>query len=95
MVLKGEQADKDIQLSASEKEERQKEFLLATMWIFYQQGREEVSIAEFQESVAEFQKTLPSLGYSFSERFLLSPDLLYDLKELDYKGFIRDYQSSR
>jgi hypothetical protein len=66
------------------------DFLLVTLYLFTELGRDEVSISEFQESVHKIQQIIP-LGYSFSERFLLSIDLLVDLKELDYKGYIRDY----
>jgi hypothetical protein len=64
--------------------------LLAALYIFSEQRRDEISISEFQESISEFQREFP-IGYSFSERFLLSSDLLYDLKNLDYQGYIRDY----
>ena len=90
-MLKSEQAAKDIKMQGRTKEDRPIEILLATMYIFSRQGRDEVSLSEFQESIAEFQHECPTLGYSFSERFLLSSDLLSDLKDLDYRGYIRDY----
>lgn len=64
--------------------------LLATLFVFSQHGKEEVSLSEFQESIAKFQENHP-LGYVFSKQFLLSTDLLQDLTELDYGGYIRDY----
>ncbi|MBN2075192.1 MAG: hypothetical protein JW762_06550 [Dehalococcoidales bacterium] len=66
------------------------DYLLAAFYLFSNLGRNEVSISEFQESIREFQRAFP-LGYSFSDRFLLSTDLLYDIKILDNKGYIRDY----
>ncbi len=73
------------------KEEQRSEMLLAALYLFSKLGRDEVSLAEFQESIAEFQQKSSSLGYSFSDRFLLSEDLLSDLEDLDYWGYIRDY----
>jgi len=90
-MLKSEQVDKEIRLPGRSKEGRPIEILLATMCIFSKQGKDEVSLSEFQESIAEFQREFTPLGYSFSERFLLSSDLLSDLKDLDYRGYIRDY----
>ncbi len=90
-MLKTEQVDKDIKFPGRTKQGRSIEILLATMCIFSKHGKDEVSLSEFQECIAEFQQTYPALGYSFSERFLLSSDLLSDVKELDYRGYIRDY----
>lgn len=89
-MLSREEVDNGIKLLDRSKEGRPLEILLAMMCIFYKQGKEEVSLSEFQESIAEFQREFP-LGYSFSERFLLSVDLLSDVKDLDYRGCIRDY----
>jgi hypothetical protein len=89
-MLKSEQIEKKVRLPGRSKEGRPIEILLATLCIFDKQGKDEVSLSEFQESIAEFQREFP-LGYSFSERFLLSLDLLSDVKELDYRGYIRDY----
>ena len=89
-MLKSEQVSKGIKLPGRTKEDRPLEVLLAVLFLFSKQGRDEVSLSEFQESIAEFQREFP-LGYSFSERFLLSWDLLSDLKDLDYRGYIRDY----
>jgi len=90
-MVKSEQVDKEIRLLGRSKEDRPIEILLAALCIFSSRGRGEVSLSEFQESIAEFQRKSLSLGYSFSERFLLSSDLLSDLKDLDYRGYIRDY----
>lgn len=91
-MLKSEQIGNDIRLPSRTKEDRPLEVLLAALLVFSKQGRDEVSLSEFQESIAEFQQKYPSLlSYSFSERFLLSSDLLWDLKDLDYRGYIRDY----
>lgn len=89
-MLKSEYVAKDIRLLSRTKESRPIEILLAVMCIFSKEGRDEVSLSEFQESIAEFQREF-LLGYSFSERFLLSVDLLSDVKDLDYRGYIRDY----
>jgi len=90
-MLKSRQVSKDVKLPGRTKEGRPIEILLAVLCIFSKQGKDEVSLSEFQESIAEFQQVCTNLGYSFSERFLLSSDLLSDLKELDYRGYIRDY----
>ncbi len=66
------------------------EVLLAALYFFLEHGKKEVSLSEFQESVAEFQQEFP-LGYAFSERFLYSLDLLFDLKDLHYRGYIHQY----
>ncbi len=89
-MLKSKERGKGIELPGRTKEGRPLEILLVVLFIFSKQGRDEVSLSEFQESIAEFQREFP-LGYSFSERFLLSSDLLSDLKDLDYQGYIRDY----
>lgn len=70
---------------------RHSQILLATLLIFQKHGKEEVSISEFQESISNFQQKSGLLKYKFSERFLLSPDLLSDLEHLNYRAYIRDY----
>ena len=90
-MLKNKALGTDVKLPGRTKEGRPIEILLAAMYIFSKEGRDEVSLSEFQESIAEFQREFPTLGYSFSERFLLSSDLLSDLRDLDYRGYIRDY----
>lgn len=67
-----------------------KEIVVATLCVFLQKGKEEVSLSELQESVAEFQKEFP-LGYSFSGRFLYSPGLASNLEDLQRLGYIRKY----
>jgi hypothetical protein len=66
------------------------EVLLGALYFFSEHGRKEVSLSEFQETLAEFQQVFP-LGYAFSERFLYSLDLLFDLKNLHYRGYIHLY----
>ena len=89
-MLKSEQVSKDIRLPGRTKEGRPIEILLATLCLFSQQGKEEVSISEFQECISEFQKEF-SLGYNFSEHFLCSVDLLTDLRDLSQERYIRQY----
>jgi len=89
--LKSEQVAKGIRLPGRTKEGRPIEILLAIMHIFSEQGREEVSLSELQESIAEFQREFNSLGYAYSNRFLYSLDVLTDLKELYHNGYIRQY----
>ena len=89
-MLRSKQVIKDTKLLVRSKEGRPIEILLAILSVFSKQGKDEVSLSEFQETVAEVQQKFV-LGYSFSERFLLSSDLLSDLKELDYRGYTRDY----
>jgi len=90
-MLESKQVGKDVMLPGRRKEGHPFEILLVAMCMFAKEGKDEVSLSEFQESIAEFQRKFPSLGYSFSERFLLSSDLLSDLKDLDHRGYIRDY----
>ena len=91
-MLKSEQASKDIKLPGRTKEGRPIEILLATLSVFSREGKDEVSVTEFQESIAEFQREFPMLGYTYSSRFLYSLDVLEDLKELNYSGYIRQYK---
>ena len=91
-MLKRAQAVKDIKLPGRTKEGRHIEMLLATMCMFSKQGEDEVSLAEFQEGIAEFQKKVPALKYTYSSRFLYSLDVLADLKELYHDGYIRQYK---
>lgn len=90
-MLTSEQIDKEIRLPGRSKEGRPIEILLATLCVFANQGKDEVSLSEFQESIAEFQRESVPLGYSYSSRFLYSLDLLTDLKDLHYGGYIRQY----
>jgi len=90
VMLKSGQVSKDIKFPVRTKQGRPVEMLLATLCIFLKQGREEVSLSEFQESIAEFQREV-SLGYSYSGRFLYSLGVLTDLKDLYYRGYIRQY----
>lgn len=90
-MLKTEQVDKAIKLPGKIKKGRPIEILLATLCVFSRQGKDEVSLSEFQESIAEFQREFLPLGYSYSSRFLYSLDVLTDLKELYYSGYIRQY----
>lgn len=93
-MLKSQQLDKEIKLLGGNKEHYpidRIEMLLAVMCIFSKEGKIEVNFSEFQESIGELQREFPSLGYSFSERFLFSSDLMSDLKDLEYRGYIHDY----
>lgn len=90
-MLKSEQVGKGIKLPGRTKEGRPIEMLLAMLCVFYGRGKEEISLSELQESIAEFQREFLSLGYSYSGRFLYSLDLLADLKDLHYGGYIRQY----
>jgi hypothetical protein len=60
--------------------------VLMVLYSFYTKGREEVSLPEFLECIKSVQKEIP-LKYEFFERFLYSPDLLEDLRDLEYRGF--------
>lgn len=91
MLIKSKEIDKEIRLPGRSKEGRPIEILLATLCIFAKQGKDEVSLSEFQESIAEFQREFVPLGYSYSSRFMYSLDLLTDLKDLHYGGYIRQY----
>jgi hypothetical protein len=75
-------------LGRIEKHKQAEDTLLATLYVFQEQGRKEVSLSEFNECISNLQKHLP-LNYSFSERFPFSIDLLSDLRELSYNGYIR------
>lgn len=69
--------------------ERQNIILMA-LYSFYERGKEEVSLAEFLECIKKIQENIP-LKYEFSERFLYSPDLMKDLRDLEYRGFARRF----
>lgn len=90
-MLKSEQTSKELTLPWRIREGRPLEMLLAVLCAFSKQGKEEVSFSEFHESIAAFQQQCPFLGYSFAGRFKSSPDLLSDLEDLKYRGYIRDY----
>lgn len=89
-MFKSEQARKDIKVLSRKKEGRLAGILVAAMYVFSKEGRDEVSLSEFQECISELQKRF-SLGYKFSERFLCSLDLLTDLKELSRERYVRQY----
>jgi len=82
---------KDIKLKGRSKEGRPIEMLLAALCVFSKQGKDEVSLSELQESIAEFQREFQTLGYTYSSRFLYSFDILDDLKELYFNSSIRQY----
>lgn len=90
VMLKSEQASKDIKFPGRTKQGRPIEILLAAVYIFSKQGKEEISLSEFQECISVFQKEF-SLGYNFSEHFLCSVDLLTDLGDLTRERYIRQY----
>jgi len=81
----------EVKLPGRTKDGRPVEILLAILCIFSNYEKDEVSFSEFLESIVEFQKKFSSLGYSFSERFLISIELFSDLEDLKYRGYIRDY----
>jgi len=60
--------------------------VLMVLYSFYTKGREEVSLPEFLECIKDLQKKIP-LKYEFFDRFLYSPDLLEDLRDLEYRGY--------
>jgi hypothetical protein len=91
MVTKDDKKEKRNTSEDAERYKDKKEFLLTALWYFHEQGKDEVSISELQESISQYQKITEQDKYSYSDKFMLSPDLLYDLKELSYKGYIRDY----
>jgi hypothetical protein len=80
-----------------EKMERQVEKLprtdvvIATLYSYHEFGKKEISLSEILESIQKLQDKVP-LKYSFSKRFLYSVDLLEDLADLKYKGYIRSYK---
>ena len=90
-MLKSERAGKDIKLPGRTKEGRPIEMLLATLCVFSREGKKEISLSELQESIAEFQQHFRPLGYSYSSRFLYSLDVLSDLEDLSYRGYVRHY----
>ncbi len=91
MISKSRQIDEGIKLPGRTKEGRPIEILLAALCVFYRLGKEEVSLSELQETIAEFQQRFRSLGYSYSSRFLYSLDVLSDLEDLSYRGYTRHY----
>lgn len=70
-------------------EKRRKDVLLSAFYLFSRLCKE-VSLSEIQDSIAEFQQK-STLGYSFSEHFRYSFDLMTDLKDLVHSGFVHEY----
>jgi hypothetical protein len=68
------------------------EIILAALDIFHKIGRKEISLTELQESIAEFQTDFGPLGYVYSSRFLYSLDLLSDLDDLVFNGYIHQFE---
>ena len=94
-MLKRRQVDRGIKLPGRTREGRPIELLLAALCVFSRRGKEEVSLSEFQESIAEFQREFSTLGYAYSSRFLYSLDVLSDLEDLSYHGYVRHYTYRR
>lgn len=90
-MLRVRHRSKEAQLPGRTKEGRPIEMLLAALCVFSRLGKEEVSLSELQESIAEFQQHFHWLGYSYSDRFLYSLDLLLDLQDLQYHAYVRQY----
>ena len=68
------------------------EIILAALSMFYKLGKTEISQIELQECIAEFQNNYGTLGYVYSARFLYSMDLLSDLDNLIFNGYIHQYE---
>ena len=68
------------------------EVILAVLDVFQELGKKEISLTELQDTVSEYQKNYGSLGYIYSSRFLYSLDLLSDLEDLVFHGYVHDYQ---
>lgn len=64
--------------------------ILMALYSFYKMEREEVSLPEFLECIKRLQERIP-LRYEFSERFLYSSDLMGDLRDLEYRGFVHRF----
>ena len=65
----------------------QQNVLLVVLYSFYMKGEKEVSLSGFLDCVKRIQKQVP-LNYEFSRRFLYSLELLEDLRDLEYQGFV-------
>ena len=68
------------------------EIILVALSVFYKMGRTEISLTELQECIAKFQINYGTLGYAYSARFLYSMDLLSDLDNLVFNGYIHQYE---
>jgi len=65
--------------------------ILALLAVFRRNGKEQVSLSEFQVAIVGWQSRLP-LGYSFSKAFLYSYQLFEDLQTLEYQGEVVEFQ---
>ena len=65
--------------------------LLATMYLFSKGGEVEVSLSEFLGSIQQFQGRF-NLGYKYWDKYVYSPDLIEDINNLQYRGYIRKYE---
>jgi hypothetical protein len=59
-----------------------RDILIATIYLLGGAGGRKVSMSEVMDAVKRIQEHLP-LGYAFWDRFLYSPDLADDLRNLD------------
>jgi hypothetical protein len=59
-----------------------RDILIATIYLLGGAGGRKVSMPEVMDAVKRIQEHLP-LGYAFWDRFLYSPDLADDLRNLD------------
>ncbi|MGD0070143.1 MAG: hypothetical protein ABSB71_01095 [Candidatus Bathyarchaeia archaeon] len=64
--------------------------IVMVLYSFLAEGRDEVSLPEFLECIESIQKEIP-LKYKFLDQFLYSPDLLEDLRDLEYRGLARRF----
>jgi hypothetical protein len=68
-----------------------RDVLLACLFLFTEQGEEEISVPEILEGISRLQGVLP-LGYDFSKGFLYSSKLFVHITQLEENGYIRRYQ---
>lgn len=70
---------------------QKEQVLLATMYLFSKRREPEVSLSEFLGSVQQFQGSF-NLGYKYWENYVYSPDLVADMTNLHYRGYVRKYE---
>lgn len=67
-----------------------RDLILLALNFFYEYGEREVSLSEILECFQQIRDKIPT-KYEFTERFLYSADLVDDLRNLNYYGYIRQF----
>ena len=69
---------------------KDRDLILLALNSFYEYGEREVSLSEILECFQKVRNKIPT-RYEFAERFLYSVELLDDLRDLNYYGYVRQF----